>query len=63
MVVGPRAFRLPRGESVVTKLNRVEALLSQLKDDRQPSSKAVTEGLIEYHELLKWLWLWGQKKK
>lgn len=58
-----RAFRLPSGESVLTRLTRVEALLKDMKDGRQPSSKAVNKALVEYYELLKGLWLWGFKKK
>ncbi|MBA7538897.1 hypothetical protein ES705_31175 [subsurface metagenome] len=58
-----RVFRLPSGESALTRLSRTEALLKEFKDGRQPSRKAVAKALVEYHELLKSLWLWGLKKK
>jgi len=58
-----RVFRLPSGESALTRCNRVEALLKQFKDGQQPPKKLVAECLVEYHELLKSLWLWGLKKK
>ncbi len=58
-----RAFRLPSGESALTRLIRVEALLEDMKDGRQPPKRLVAKCLVEYHELLKSLWLWGLKKK
>jgi len=58
-----RAFRLPSGESALTRLTRVEALLKDMKDGRQPSRKAVAKALVEYHNLLQSLWLWGLKKR
>ncbi|MBA7643804.1 hypothetical protein ES703_51537 [subsurface metagenome] len=58
-----RVFRLPSGESALTRYNRVEALLKQLKDGQQPPKKLVAKCLVEYHELLKSLWLWGLKRK
>lgn len=58
-----RAFRLPSGESALTRLSRVEALLKQMKDGQQPPKKLVAKCLVEYQELLKSLWLWGLKKK
>ncbi|MBA7664429.1 hypothetical protein ES703_72490 [subsurface metagenome] len=58
-----RAFRLPAGENILTKMFRVENLLKQMKDGQQPSSKVVAKCLGEYYELLKSLWLWGFKKK
>jgi len=58
-----RAFRLPSGEGALTRLSRVEALLKQFKDGQQPPKKLVAKCLVEYHELLKSLWLWGLKKK
>lgn len=58
-----RAFRLPTGESALTRLTRVEALLKELKDGRQPSKRLVAKCLVEYQDLLKSLWLWGLKKK
>jgi len=58
-----RVFRLPTGESPLTRLARVEALLGQMKDGRQPPKRLVARCLIEYQELLKSLWLWGLKKK
>ncbi len=36
-----RGFRLPAGESALTRLNRVEALLGQMKDGKQPPKKLV----------------------
>jgi len=58
-----RKFRLPSGESPLTRYNRVEALLEDLKDGKQPSKKAIARALVEYHSLLQSLWLWGVKKK
>ncbi|MBA7627263.1 hypothetical protein ES703_34725 [subsurface metagenome] len=58
-----RAFRLPSGESALTRLTRVEALLKDMKDGRQPPKRLVAKCLIEYQELLKSLWWWGLKKK
>jgi hypothetical protein len=58
-----RAFRLPTGESALTRLTRVEALLKDMKDGRQPSKRLVAKCLVEYQELLRSLWLWGLKKK
>jgi len=58
-----RVFRLPAGESALTRYNRVEALLKDMKDGKQPSKKAVARALVEYHSLLQSLWLWGVKKK
>ncbi|MBA7537917.1 hypothetical protein ES705_30189 [subsurface metagenome] len=56
-------MRLPAGESALTRLNRVEALLKDLKDGRQPSKRLVAKCLVEYHELLRSLWMWGLKKR
>ncbi len=58
-----RTFRLPGGESPLTRYNRVEGLLRDMKDGKQPPKRLVAKCLIEYHELLKSLWLWGLKKK
>ncbi len=58
-----RAFRLPAGEGALTRLHRVEGLLGQLKDGKQPSKRLVAKCLIEYLELLKSLWLWQITKK
>jgi len=58
-----RAFRLPTGESSLTRLTRVKNLIEAYKDGRQPSKILVIKALIEYHELLKSLWLWGLKKQ
>ncbi|MBA7703169.1 hypothetical protein ES703_111951 [subsurface metagenome] len=58
-----RVFRLPAGESALTRLTRVEALLKQFKDGRQPPRKAVARALVEYQALLQSLWLWGLNKK
>ena len=58
-----RAFRLPTGESALTRLTRVEALLKDMKDGRQPPKRLVAKCLVEYQDLLKSLWLWGLKKK
>ncbi len=58
-----RAFRLPTGESALTRLTRVEALLKDMKDGRQLSKRLVAKCLVEYQDLLKSLWLWGLKKK
>lgn len=58
-----RAFRLPSGEGALTRLTRVESLLGQMKDGKQPPKRLVAKCLIEYQELLKSLWLWGLKKK
>jgi len=55
--------RLPTGESPLTRLTRVEALLKELKDGRQPSRRAVAKCLVEYQDLLKSLWVWGLKRK
>jgi hypothetical protein len=60
---GRRAFRLPSGESALTRYNRVEALLKQLQGGQQPPKKLVAKCLVEYQALLKSLWLWGLKKK
>ncbi|MBA7530709.1 hypothetical protein ES705_22919 [subsurface metagenome] len=60
---GRRAFRLPSGEGVLTRLTRVEALLKQFKDGQQPPKRLVAKCLVEYQELLKSLWLWGFKKR
>ncbi|MBA7569858.1 hypothetical protein ES708_11600 [subsurface metagenome] len=56
-------MRLPAGEGALTRLTRVEALLKQLKDGRQPSRQLVARCLVEYQVLLKSLWLWGLKRK
>ncbi|MBA7537702.1 hypothetical protein ES705_29971 [subsurface metagenome] len=56
-------MRLPAGEGALTRLTRVEALLKQLKDGRQPSKRLVARCLIEYQQLLNSLWWWGLKKK
>ncbi len=56
-------MRLPAGESALTRLGRVEALLKAMKDGRQPSKRLVAKCLVEYKELLKSLWWWGLKKK
>ena len=56
-------MRLLSGESALTRLSRVEALLEQMKDGRQPPKKLVAKCLVEYHSLLQSLWLWGLKKK
>jgi len=58
-----RKFRLPGGEGTLTRLTRVEALLKEMKDGRQPSKRLVAKCLVEYQELLKSLWLWGLKRK
>jgi len=58
-----RAFRLPTGESALTRLTRVEALLKDMKDGRQPSKRLVAKCLVEYQDLLKSLWVWGLKRK
>ncbi|MBA7702771.1 hypothetical protein ES703_111545 [subsurface metagenome] len=58
-----RAFRLPSGESALTRCSRVEAILKDMKDGKQPSKRLVAKCLVEYHELLKSLWLWGLKKQ
>ncbi len=57
-----RASRLPAGESALTRLNRVEALLKDMKDGRQPPKRQVAKALVEYHNLLQNLWLWQVKK-
>ena len=56
-------MRLPAGESALTRLTRVKALIEAYKNGRQPSRKAVIKALIEYHSLLQSLWLWGLKKR
>ncbi|MBA7538733.1 hypothetical protein ES705_31010 [subsurface metagenome] len=56
-------MRLPTGESPLTRLTRVEALLKDMKDGRQPSKRLVAKCLVEYQDLLRSLWLWGLKKK
>lgn len=56
-------MRLPAGESALTRLTRVEALLKAYKDGRQPSRVAVMKAMVEYHSLLQSLWLWGVKRK
>ncbi|MBA7637030.1 hypothetical protein ES703_44662 [subsurface metagenome] len=58
-----RTLRLPTGESALTRLTRVETLLKDMKDGRQPPKRLVAKCLVEYHELLKSLWMWGLKKK
>ncbi len=58
-----RGFRLPAGESALTRLTRVKALLEDMKDGKQPSKRLVAKCLVEYYELLKSLWLWGVKKE
>ncbi len=58
-----RKFRLPSGESPLTRYNRVEALLEDMKDGKQPSRVAVMKALVEYHNLLQSLWMWGVKRK
>jgi len=58
-----RAFRLPAGEGALTRLTRVESVLEQMKDGREPSKRAVARCLKEYHGLLQALWLWGFRKK
>jgi len=58
-----RTLRLPAGESALTRLTRVEALLKQFKDGQQPPKKAVARALVEYHTLLQSLWVWQLKKK
>ncbi|MBA7646221.1 hypothetical protein ES703_53983 [subsurface metagenome] len=58
-----RAFRLPSGESPLTRLTRVEGLLKELKDGKQPSKRAIARELVAYHSLLRSLWLEGLKKK
>ncbi len=57
-----RAFRL-QGEGVLTRLNRVEGLIKELKDGKLPSKKAIARELVQYHRLLQALWLWGLKKQ
>ncbi|MBA7570568.1 hypothetical protein ES708_12321 [subsurface metagenome] len=56
-------MRLPAGESSLTRLNRVQGLLGQMKDGKQPPKRLVAKCLIEYQELLKSLWLWGLKRQ
>jgi len=58
-----RKFRLPAGENILTKMSRVENLIKEFKDGRQPSRTAVVKELIAFHEILKSLWLWQLKKK
>ncbi len=58
-----RKFRLPAGEGTLTRLTRVEALLKEFKDGKSPSKKSVARALVEYHNLLRSLWLWGFKQK
>jgi len=58
-----RAFRLPAGESALTRLGRVEGLLKAMKDGRQPSKRLVARCLVEYQNLLRSLWVWQLKKK
>ncbi len=58
-----RKFRLPAGENTLTKMSRVENLIKEYKDGRQPSRTAVVKELIAFHELLKNLWLWGLRKR
>jgi len=58
-----RKFRLPGGEGTLTRLGRVEGLLKEFKNGRSPSRKAIAKCLVEYHDLLKSLWLWQLKKK
>lgn len=56
-------MRLPIGESALTRLTRVEVLLKQFKDGKQPSRVLVARALAEYHELLRSLYWWALKKK
>ncbi len=53
---------LPAGEGILTRLNRVERLIKELKDGKLPSKRAVARALVEYHSLLRALWLWQVQK-
>jgi len=55
--------RLPKGEGVLTRLNRVEGLIKELGSGKMPSKRAIARALVEYHSLLRALWLWQVKKK
>jgi len=50
--------RLPAGEGVVTRHNRVDAVLKQLAAGQQPANKLVIRCLSEYKDLLGRLWWW-----
>ncbi len=58
-----RTFRLPTGESPLTRWTRAKWLLSELKDGRSPSRKAIVKCLEEYAGLLEKLYWWGLKRK
>lgn len=58
-----RAFRLPSGESALTRLTRVKGLIEVYKAGGEPSKKLIIKALIEYYDLAQSLWLWGLKKK
>ncbi|MBA7622496.1 hypothetical protein ES703_29873 [subsurface metagenome] len=58
-----RVFRLPAGESALTRLTRVKDLIEAYKDGQEPPKRLVAKCLVEYQELLKSLWLWGLKKQ
>ena len=57
-----RTLRLPAGESALTRLTRVNGLIKEYKEGRQPSRMLVIKALIEYHTLLNGLWMWGLSK-
>jgi len=54
--------RLPAGEGVLTRLNRVEGLIKELEAGKMPSKRAIARALVEYHSLLRNLWLWQVKR-
>lgn len=58
-----RTFRMPTGESAFTRLSRVKKMIDEYKNGGQPSKTLVLRALVEYHNLLNSLWLWGLKKK
>lgn len=54
---------LPAGEGILTRLTRVERLVKELQAGKMPSKVAIARALVEYHSLLRNLWLWQVKKK
>lgn len=55
-------MRLPAGEGILTRLNRIERLIKELEAGKLPSKRAVARALVEYHSLLWALWRWQVKK-
>jgi len=58
-----RVIRLPAGESALTRMSRVDKLIEEYKAGGQPSRKLILRVLVEYHSLLRAMWVWSLKKK